>query len=310
VQGARASRGRGRGAAGPRRVAAFPPGYATCDGHGGEQGRRARAGRGGHLSGARRRRARLPRRTPSRVRRSPARPAVPPQGASSPPRHGRHARLPARDPGGARGRLAGGAGARRPAAPPRRDHRPDRRQDGHQRAQLGRRRLHGRLRGLELADLAQHDAGPGQPDRGDRRPARAPRPGEGRVPARGRARHAARPPPGVASRREAPADGRPDDVGLSGRRRPVPVPQRASPARPGLGPLPVRPEAREPPRGPAVERRPALGRGRARARPGDHRRHRPRRGGPGRVRDERDPPRAAGASPPRSTPAAGTTLSR
>ena len=39
----------------------------------------------------------------------------------------------------------------RPARPPRRDHRPGRPQDDHQRAQLGRERLHGRLRGLALA---------------------------------------------------------------------------------------------------------------------------------------------------------------
>ena len=46
---------------------------------------------------------------------------------------------------------------RRPtyAGPARRDHRPDGPQDGHQRAELGRERLHGRLRGLQLADLGQ-----------------------------------------------------------------------------------------------------------------------------------------------------------
>ena len=47
----------------------------------------------------------------------------------------------------------------RPARPPRGDHRPGRPQDDHQRAQLGRERLHGRLRGLELAHLGQLIAG-------------------------------------------------------------------------------------------------------------------------------------------------------
>ena len=41
--------------------------------------------------------------------------------------------------------------SRRPAGSPRRDHRPDRPQDGHQRAQLRRERLHGGLRGLAHA---------------------------------------------------------------------------------------------------------------------------------------------------------------
>ena len=38
------------------------------------------------------------------------------------------------------------------AGPPRRDHRPGRPQDDHQRAQLGRQRVHGRLRGRQHAD--------------------------------------------------------------------------------------------------------------------------------------------------------------
>ena len=43
----------------------------------------------------------------------------------------------------------------RPAGPARRDHRARRSQDDHQRAELRRERVHGRFRGLELADLAK-----------------------------------------------------------------------------------------------------------------------------------------------------------
>ena len=59
-------------------------------------------------------------------------------------------------------RLAGGAGAGRAPRPPLRDHRPGRAQDDDQRAQLGRQGLHGRLRGRELADLAELRRGPGE----------------------------------------------------------------------------------------------------------------------------------------------------
>ena len=79
-----------------------------------------------------------------------------------------------------RGGLAGRAGAARPAGPARGDHRPGRPQDGHQRAELGRARVHGRLRGLALADVGQRGGGPGQPQRRDR--------GHDRVHGRGRAR--------------------------------------------------------------------------------------------------------------------------
>ena len=63
--------------------------------------------------------------------------------------------------------------AARPAAALGRDHRPDRPQDDDQRAELGRRRVHGRLRGRQRADLAQHGRRPAQPPRRDRR-ARSP----------------------------------------------------------------------------------------------------------------------------------------
>ena len=57
------------------------------------------------------------------------------------------------------------AGARRYRRPPRRDHRARRPQDGHQRAQLRRQRVHGRLRGRQYAALGQQPAGPHQPAR-------------------------------------------------------------------------------------------------------------------------------------------------
>jgi hypothetical protein len=49
--------------------------------------------------------------------------------------------------------------------PPRGNHRPGRAQDGHQRLQLGRRQLHDRLRGFQLAELGQPDQRPDQPVR-------------------------------------------------------------------------------------------------------------------------------------------------
>ena len=47
-----------------------------------------------------------------------------------------------------------------PAGPARGDHRPGRPQDGHQRAELGRQRVHGRLRGREQPHLGQRGARP------------------------------------------------------------------------------------------------------------------------------------------------------
>ena len=79
----------------------------------------------------------------------------------------------ARDPRDPRGRLARRAGPRRPPGPPRRDHGAGRPEDGHQRAQLGGALLHGRLRGRELAHLAEQPRRPGEPDRRDRADDRA-----------------------------------------------------------------------------------------------------------------------------------------
>ena len=58
------------------------------------------------------------------------------------------------------------------AGSPRRDHRPGRPQDDHQCAQLGRERVHGRLRGRQHAALGQQHPGPHQPARRDPPPDR------------------------------------------------------------------------------------------------------------------------------------------
>ena len=92
------------------------------------------------------------------------------------PRRRRAARLPARDEGDPRRPVVEGrARPGRPPGPPRRDHRAGRPQDDHQRAQLGREGVHGRLRGLEHAHLGEHDPGADQPARrGQRRRSRSP----------------------------------------------------------------------------------------------------------------------------------------
>ncbi len=64
------------------------------------------------------------------------------------------------------------SGAGRHPRPARRDHRARRPQDDHQRAQLGRQRVHGGLRGCEHAALGQQHPGPAQPARRDPPPHR------------------------------------------------------------------------------------------------------------------------------------------
>ena len=61
--------------------------------------------------------------------------------------------------------MDGRPAAGRSAGPPRGDHRPVRSQDGHQCTQLGRERLHGRFRGLQLPDLGEFGPWPAQPAR-------------------------------------------------------------------------------------------------------------------------------------------------
>ena len=132
---------------------------------------------------------------------------------------------------------------------------PDRPEDDDQRAQLRRAHVHGRLRGRELADLGEHGRGPGEP-------------------------HATRSSARSSSRRRTKAYRLNDEVAtllvrprgwhlaerhlLRRRRaglrepvrlRPLPLPQRATAARPRRRPVPLPAEAREPPRGAALERR-------------------------------------------------------
>ena len=135
--------------------------------------------------------------------------------------------LPRIDPVGARSGLDGRAHPRRPAGPPRRDHRPRRAQDGHQRAELRGQRVHGRLRGRELADLGQRRRRPDEPARRDppHHHVHLAR-GQG-LQAEREDRRPAGPPARLAPRREAPHARRQARAGRAVRLRPVLLPQRA-----------------------------------------------------------------------------------
>ena len=207
----------------------------------------------------------------------------------------RPVRLPRGDALDPRGRLAGRAAARRLRGPARRDHRPDRPQARHQRAQLRRQGLHGRLRGRELADLAEPGRGPREPDRRDRRHDHVRELGRQAVLAERGDRDAARAPARLAPAGEAPEDRRRAGRRRARRLRPARVPQRAPAARQGPRALPLPAEDGAPPRGGAVERGVQLHRGRAR-RPHRHDpRHGPDRDAARGVPDGRDPLRAARA---------------
>ena len=186
------------------------------------------------------------------------------------------------------------------AGPARRDHRPGRPQDDHQRAQLGRAGVHGRLRGRHVADLGQRRRRPGEPD--GRRPAHD-------LVRGARDRQALR-----AERAAGHADGA--SARLPSRRAPL---SRSTAARfpacsstsaciffhnaagaedAGTGPYFYLPKLREPPRGASVERRVhprAAGAGHsARHDQGDG----AHRDAAGRLRDGRDPVRAARITAP------------
>ena len=168
-------------------------------------------------------------------------------------RRRRAARRPPGAPAGARCRriarirdrargLPGRAGAGRAPGPARRDHGTDQPQDGHQCPELGRARLHGGLRGFELADVEQHDRGAAQPHRRDQRQHRARREGQALRAGPGSrrpTRPAARPsPPRGAPPGRWPAGGR----GVHGLRS-LRAPQCAGAARPRLGSVLLHPEA-------------------------------------------------------------------
>ena len=187
------------------------------------------------------------------------------------------------------------AAPRRPTGPARRDHRPRRPQDGHQRAELGRARVHGRLRGLAVADVGQRRRGPGQPDRRDRGHDRVHRRRRARVQARRRGGDAARAPARLAPGREARARRRRAGRGRLRRRRALPHAQRPAPAREGLGPVLLPAQDGVAPRGAAVGRGLRLHRGRAGARPRDGQDDGAHRDAARRLRDGGDPLRAARA---------------
>ena len=144
----------------------------------------------------------------ARVRRPPRRAARPARRAPGGARRRQAARLPAGDARDPRRRLDLRADSRRHRRPPRRDHRPGRPQDGHQRAQLRRERVHGRLRGRQHAELGQQHPGPHQPARRDPPPDRLHvARGQG-VPAEREDRGAVRAAARLAPAREARADRR------------------------------------------------------------------------------------------------------
>ena len=149
-----------------------------------------------------------------------------------------------------------------------------------------------------------------QPDR-RRRAARSPSSSaDGRVyRLNERDRHPARPPPRLAPAREARPRRRRPDLGQPVRLRPLLLPQRQAPARAGQRALLLPAQAGEPPRGAPLERRLRLGPGPARHPARHDQGHRADRDHPRRLRDGRDPLRAARPLAPGSTPAAGTTSS-
>ncbi len=141
-------------------------------------------------------------------------------------RRGQASRIPARDTRDPRRRLDVRAGAGRHRRPPRRDHRPGRPQDGHQRAQFRRQRVHGGLRGRQHAALGQQHPGPHQPARRDPAADRLHvARGQG-VPAEREDRGAVRAAARLAPAGKARADRRRADLGRHLRLRAVLLPQR------------------------------------------------------------------------------------
>ena len=218
-----------------------------------------------------------------------------PGGASGGVRRRRAAGLPARDPRDPRAGVDGRPRAQGSRASLGRAHGAGGAEDGHQRAELRRRRLHGGLRGRQHAGVAQHGPGPGQPGRCGRADDRAPESGRPRVSPERAYRDPARPPPRLASRRASLPRRRRPDVGQPLRLRPLRVPQRPPTARARQRAVLLPAEAREPPGSAALERRVRAGRGPARPAARRDPRDRPGRDDSGRLRDGRDPLGAAGA---------------
>ena len=220
------------------------------------------------------------------------------------------ARLPARDAGGPRRRDWRVAQAPADLADRRVEITgPTDAQDGDQRPQLRRERLHGRLRGRQLAHLGQRDRRPGQPQRRDRRHDRVDAPEEQDLPTERRDRHAAGAPARLAPAGAPHPGRRRADRRRAVRLRPFVFRNAQRAAERGSGPYFYLPkleshrEARlwnevftfaEDAPGPAA---------------GHDQGHRADRDDPRRVRDGRDPLRAARALRGPERRAAGTTSS-
>ena len=168
------------------------------------------------------------------------------------------ARLPPRDARRPRGDWTVAPLPGRPPRPPRRDHRAGRPQDDHQRAQLGRERLHGRLRGLDAPDLGQ-PASTARSTCATRCAARSTlrRARDGQALRARPSRPATllvRPRGWHLAEKHVRVDGEPVS-GVALRLRPLLLPQRARAARARHRPVLLPAEAGEPPRGAALERR-------------------------------------------------------
>ena len=192
--------------------------------------------------------------------------------------------------------MDGGTAPGRPPRPARGDHGAGRPQDDHQRAELGRQRLHGGFRRLELAHLGERGRGAAPPERrrGREHPLRPARLRQGlRTGATGGDADgaAAR----MAPAREARPARRPSGAGLALRFRPLLLPQRAPAPRARHRAVLLPSQDAEPPRSAPLERRLPARAGGAGHRPRHDQGHRAHRDAARRLRDGRDPLRAARA---------------
>ncbi len=169
-----------------------------------------------------------------------ARPAATAAGPARAPgrlRCWRPAGFPRRHAGDPRVRLDRGTDPGRTAGPSRRDHRPGRAQDDHQRAELRREGVHGRLRGFLGAHLRQSARRPDQPARHGQRHDRVHLARWQELPRQRQAGRAGGAPTRLASARQVLQRGRRADRRRAGRLRPVRVPQRPCAAQPPAWPV-------------------------------------------------------------------------
>ena len=265
----------------------------TSPGHDDRRGDHARVRRDPDVGSPR-----LRRQAVARLRVAPSRTVGRTRRTREEARRRRTARLPARDEVHPRRRLEDFADSRSAVLPTRRDHRAGRGEDGHQRVQLGSRQLHDGLRGQQRAVVDQPDPGADQSQGRDPPHADADTGVAGRhqdLPAQRQDRHAAGPAARLASRREARADRRQAHLRRHLRLRAVRVPQREGAGRAWRGALLLPAQDGVASRGAAVERHLHDGRAGGRARARHDQGHGADRDHPRRVRDGRDPLRAARA---------------